>query len=718
LSKDELLRNYNTLNPKPIESGLLAHIVSCEHCLDTLNDHFRMPRLGRRSPEEMTRGRRRHGNGHGGTIREGRAKRMLGDVMARIEHVYDHQPRSLSIAVNGQILATHDIGSRMNRMEVKTGADTRVEFVEITSEQDICLLAVPVISVPPAVGPEVRHELVLDSERKLVLLLRFVGDGNQIEVVYEDHSMAQAEIAEEEDAMADQVAAEPGDLRFIAGRPRVGGRVSLWWQRWRRNFLRMFVFRMNPLLTTAAVLAIASFACVFLWWKSAPGVTSMAFLEKAEREDIGAQSPSTGLAKGVICQTVRIRSSQHAIERTLYRDIEGKRRPKRQPLHSDANFLRTRLAMAGVGWDQPLSGSGYRFWHDRSRVESDLVTPAGKDLLTLTTKVSDGPVAQESLTVRGSDFHPVKRTIAFRDSETIEIAESSYSVMPWSPATERWFEPLASISPTSSLPVHPSILPRLHLALSEMELDEAELEVRLALNHLKADQTERIELERRPDGILVKGIVATAERKQEIESGLHQLPHVVPVIYTFQEFQDRAAADTQIDSIHQADAVSGQAPLEKYLLQRGRTREDARRLSGRLFNDVAAVTLDGKAMSDLLQRFDSGRQLTAEARVALNQLLATHEANLSAALGDEEQVIAEAGFDSDSTDQPPTASNENLLAAAQENVSLCKELISITAEQTRPAELIIPDLIASALHLRSTLSNSSLTARSSQKTQF
>jgi hypothetical protein len=327
-------------------------------------------------------------------------------------------------------------------------------------------------------------------------------------------------------------------------------------------------------------------------------------------------------------------------------------------------------------------------------------------------------VAQESLTVRGRDFHPVKRTIAFRDSETIEIAELSYSVVPWSPAAEKWFEPLAPIPPTSGLPMHPAVLPRLPLALSNMALDEAELEVRLALNHLKADQTERIELERRPEGILVKGIVATAERKQEIEGGLHQLSHVVSAIYTFQEFQDRAAADTQVDSIHQADAVAGQAPLEKYLLQHGRTREDARRLSGRLFNDVAAVTLDGKAMNDLIQRFDSGRALTTEAKTALNQLLATHQANLIAALGDEEQVIAETGFDTGSFPQPPMADVESLLGASQENVSLCKELISISAEQTRPAELIIPDLIESALRLRSTLSTSSLTARSSQKTQF
>jgi DNA-directed RNA polymerase specialized sigma24 family protein len=660
LPKEELLRHYNALNSKPIEATLLAHIVSCESCLDTLNDSFQMPRLRKRSPEEMTTGRKKYGNGRAGNMRGNHARRAFQDVLARIQHVYDHQPRSLSIAVNGQVLATRDISSRINRMEVNTGAEARVEFVEITSEQDICLLAVPVVAVPPAVGPEVRHELPLGNERKLALLLRFAGNGTAIEVLYEDHSVAQEEIADEEDAPADRLILASGNASFIADRPRMVGGLRLLWQRFRRYFQRTFVSQMNPLLTSAAVLAIASVICVLLWWKSVPAMTSTAFLQRAETWDIGAaESPSTG----VIRQTVTIRSSQHAIKRTIYRDIEGRRRARREPLSADANFLWTRLTLAGVNWDEPLSGSGYRFWHDGARIESDSVAQSGRDLLTLTTTVSSGPVAQESLTLRCTDFHPVKRTIAFRDAETVEIAEVDYSVLPWSPATENQFEPLAAGSAASDLPLHPSIFPHVSHVLSDMALDEAELEVRLALNRLGADRTERIELVRRPDGIQVKGIVATSERKQEIESELHQLAHVVSAIYTFQEFQDQATADGQIGSIHQADAVAGEAPLEKYLLQHGRTREDARRLSERLFNDVAAVTFDGTAMSDLVQRFDSGRPLTTEAETVLSQLLAKHQANLIAALSDEEEVIAEAGFNVAAAYQVPGSAGEGLLGA-------------------------------------------------------
>jgi hypothetical protein len=101
----------------------------------------------------------------------------------------------------------------------------------------------------------------------------------------------------------------------------------------------------------------------------------------------------------------------------------------------------------------------------------------------------------------------------------------------------------------------------------------------------------------------------------------------------------------------------------------------------------------------------------------LNQLLATYHANVITALRDEEQVITESGFAVDSAHQAPVIANESLLTAAQENITLCKELISITAEQARPAAAIVPDLIASTHRLRLSLSSQSAVVQASQKAQ-
>src|SRR6201999_3377303 len=80
---------------------------------------------------------------------------------------------------------------------------------------------------------------------------------------------------------------------------------------------------------------------------------------------------------------------------------------------------------------EPLSASGYQDWHDRQRVRQDEIARAGKHLIRLTTTIPSGSIATQSLTVRDTDFHPVARTVAFRDSETVEIAEVSFQVLPW-----------------------------------------------------------------------------------------------------------------------------------------------------------------------------------------------------------------------------------------------------------------------------------------------
>ncbi len=101
-----------------------------------------------------------------------------------------------------------------------------------------------------------------------------------------------------------------------------------------------------------------------------------------------------------------------------------------------------RLQDAGLNWDAPLFASGYQDWHDRQRVREDRISRAGRHLIRLTTTIPSGTVAEQSLTVRDTDFHPVQRTVALRNSETIEIAEVDYAVLPWTSVSPDTFEPL------------------------------------------------------------------------------------------------------------------------------------------------------------------------------------------------------------------------------------------------------------------------------------
>src|SRR5258707_871586 len=206
---------------------------------------------------------------------------------------------------------------------------------------------------------------------------------------------------------------------------------------------------MNPFLASAAVVLVASVVLFFIWQRSMPSLSASELLQRAESSDRNLSRPAE---RGVIYQKVRIRTAHASIERDLYRDPEGRRRPKSEPAAREIAPLKAKLNIAGVNWDEPLSASGYKAWHDSQNEESDHVRRSGKNLLTVTTKTSGGIVAEESLTVREEDFHPVKRTVELLDVGTVEIAELNYVVLNWNAVNTDLFEPLAP-----AVPANPSI---------------------------------------------------------------------------------------------------------------------------------------------------------------------------------------------------------------------------------------------------------------------
>ncbi len=143
---------------------------------------------------------------------------------------------------------------------------------------------------------------------------------------------------------------------------------------------------------------------------------------------------------GVVYQSVEIRVGNRRLRRMILRDAQHRRQHKSQKFTAEETELRNDLAQAGVAWDDPLSASSYKVWHDDQNVASDTVEKSG-ELLTLAATMRDGEVAKTSLTLRASDLHPVRRTVEFRDGERIEIAELSYRVLPWNGQTNPLFMP-------------------------------------------------------------------------------------------------------------------------------------------------------------------------------------------------------------------------------------------------------------------------------------
>ncbi|MEI9979084.1 MAG: sigma-70 family RNA polymerase sigma factor [Edaphobacter sp.] len=698
LPKEELLKPYKSLNPKPISCDLLAHIVSCERCLDIIGKFYGIPPLSGRSHEVIALERRvKPGSKRKDQGGESGLKRTLRLGHERLRDLYDHEPKRLMLVVNGHVIASRDVSAATNKLEVEVSAETRLEFIEVFSEQGICLLAMPVLALPPEAPPQLHQIIDLTRGRSIELLVRFTTGGPLLHVTYLDPFLAMMAVPlllDEDDSPMELAAGQEPQL-VVAEWP--GARAGL--PSWLTSFIRhlrrsISATHMNALLANAVTFAVLSIICLLIWFvQRPPAITVNALLVRAEAWD--AAGPVAGKT-GVVRQTVRIRTSKNAIERKIYRDTQRVRVPKPAPLTTAEQKIQQQFAAGGVDWNEPLAASSYQDWHDHQHVRQDQVKNASGSLLVLTTTIPSGPVAQESLTVRTSDFHPVGRTVSLRDSDTIEIAELSFDVLPWGPDTNALFEPLSTVM---SLP-HPAILPHLPHSLSDVQLDEAELSARLVLNELGADRTERIDLVRIPDGVQVKGIVATEDRKREIETRLRLVPHVLPAIFTFQDLQTGSQPEEPVKSVRQSSVVAELTPLEQYLMQKGMSREDVGRIADQLFANAASINQASRSLEMLTQRFAAQGNLTPAATDALDQLIEKNTRRVLDTVQSEQSLIAQLGLAK--TDTVPSANDssaEPLSEAANRNVALCRELIVNGVASPRDAQTIVTELLQSAAGL-------------------
>ena len=456
---------------------------------------------------------------------------------------------------------------------------------------------------------------------------------------------------------------------------------------------------MNPILATGLILAVASIACVFVWVQQLrPGISSNALLVRAEGWDT---VPFHSSAPGVIRQTVEITTQKRTLKHMIYRDAQGKRMTRKQQLGDDEGQLRLKLATADVVWDAPLSATSYQDWHDAQRVREDRIRRAAGDLLVLTTTTPEGAVAAQSLTVRDTDFHPVRRTVSFRNSETVEIAELDYSVLPWTPAVSGLFQPEAGIRAFDSTGLQPVAVPLPPLPLREEQLNDAELSARLILDRLHADTGEQVEVLRGPHGIEVHGITDTEERKHELQAQLDILPHVTASILSIEGLKEKPARADELTSAKAIEMQTQTTPLEAYYLAHGRNPASLSRLSLRLLNGADAIDLESKAIDDLQQRFSHGEEISMVASATLSDLLFTHKHKLLAALEDEERLVAEAQIGTPHARQAGSTNGTNLdlTVLAERNLVLTRELVLGKCSSGRSVEAIAAELVASISEL-------------------
>ena len=175
----------------------LAHLVSCPACLDRANRMLGLPLLEERSPDEtIGRDTPQGPDGSAGAApslvsnrprrNSQNPQRIRKRMQRRLEEVNEHRPQRLSIAVDGDIRASQRVTAQLSELQAELRPTDKPAFIEVLSEQNVCLAFVLVQALVPESGLRQVEETNLSDGRTLTVSISFAAESPTIQVVYND----------------------------------------------------------------------------------------------------------------------------------------------------------------------------------------------------------------------------------------------------------------------------------------------------------------------------------------------------------------------------------------------------------------------------------------------------------------------------------------------------------------------------------------------------
>jgi DNA-directed RNA polymerase specialized sigma24 family protein len=534
LQEEQLLAHYRSAAPKPLSCSLLAHIVSCERCLSVVDRHFRRPTLQDREPLDCFGTSADQGNssndGSSGTSQKAQ-KEMLA-VRRRWDKVREHRPRTLSIAVNGHIIAFHEVLAEHSRLSARIEHPEAVDFVEVFSEQDVRFALLSIGELPPGGAPVRTQRVDLSDDRWLELSLAFDGQGLNGQVAYFDPALASVAMEEEREEPFAQAANASGYSKFAAG-------------------FRWLFAAMTPSSAFAWTMILAvifASAGYFAFRHPAKPNAAVKILDEAvstEAEALRGETEHQTMrveeisSNGKVLQqgTVdlwkdgngdrylrRLYDAQHRVMASEWRNKSGEHNSRRNPDGKNSPGANRSLVMNEF-WDQDLSAHAFS-------------TLAGKDVRTHPVRegyelTSDGPIEGHPQLVSAAlvltrRFQPVRVTLRVRAGSNVHelrFVQASYERRPTASVPDSTFDPG---SYTGAREFHSEIHPP-NMSVAEDTaplLAELQIAVLYELNRLSADTAEPIEVKRTDGGTLeVSGAISDNTLKARIAARLRALPN-------------------------------------------------------------------------------------------------------------------------------------------------------------------------------------------------
>jgi DNA-directed RNA polymerase specialized sigma24 family protein len=540
LPEEELLAHYGSTGPRPVSCALLAHIVSCERCLSQIDHELRRPTLKDREPLDVF-GFSPESGGDAATSAQIKFAAMKSSVQRKWARIHEHRPRTLMIALNGLVIAYHDVRSEHNRLSTRIEHTGKAQFVEVFSEQNVRLALLDVSEPPPEGPPMSLQRIALSDERWLELSLTYDGLGLQSEVIYFDPALSAAVVEEGADAALPLFTAESQQpenaLGFFHGlRARLARAAEL-------------LGAMVPAAAVSWAIVLAIVVCgsfvIYRHSRLQPDAAQI-LNDSIRRQKAGLQgqtehkvlrveeTSSAGaiLRQGVIVSWKDGNGSRYI--RRLYdansHEIAVEWRERNQKAVSRRDGAGKQAAdmlgsTIGQYWDQDLSAQTFAAVDDRA-----LEVRATGDVYELTSRgpTTAHPQLISATLVLDRKLHPMRQIMRVRaggEVRELRFIEADYQQQPSGKVPDATFAPEGdAVFPArqgrATSAGHPRSL------LGEVKAQQAELEIAALyqLQRLDADTGVPIEVVRSADGhVRVSGTVPTDLLRADILRRLNGL---------------------------------------------------------------------------------------------------------------------------------------------------------------------------------------------------
>lgn len=555
-----------------ITTAYIAHLVSCRRCLDVTNEILQLPSLAERHQSEGGGQSTPPPPASGGSSSDEPPSDPGNRLEKRLRDVVEHKPKQLRVAVNGHIVGTAKVNEADSEFDLRLVHDEQVDFIEVTSEQNIQLLFV----IPPSEAkPDgaIWARIELSDARQLILRLE-PGKQRSIHVKY-----IQPPIPDEVPLTAPGQKREPL-LSLVRKTESRRVRKTAWFRpllklipaRIRRDNtpnqsatervvpdrstyeIPVAVFRSRssrkPLIATFAIVVVAIALLIFFRGKDLkPTLTAQQLLQRVTvaeavasvdtitRRVVTLEERRDGKVNNFQLEfwqnkakrqsALRVFDHHHRLIGGVWQTADG----KRFVLH-DGAIIPEEIAphslwnLADV-WGLELSASEF------NKLASNAVQLSEtQDTYVFTYEdpqtTGSAQLVRAILTVRRTDLRAIQLTLVIKNGDEIieyRFVEQSVEQLRPSEVEPSIFEVERSsgkiavprVTPRSTeREVVPNVAPAVEPASPELEIDVADL-----LAKAKADRAEQLTLTRTPNGsLLIEGVVDSKQRKEEILAAL------------------------------------------------------------------------------------------------------------------------------------------------------------------------------------------------------